>query len=581
MPEMLLPENTDAVVEEVASKISRFDSSMSNLLEEREMFWDMYRGVPKLAHNREKTEGNANIAASTMQEAVETLTGTIYAMLTAADPNFSVTGLSGDSPPDALRKVSHLLRYQRQRVGYKSKLLPAIRSAVINGSVFIDQPWISWPSGTLPVWEATGFKVKPMHQVFWQPSAVDIKESDYIGTVDAVTRSQIRRMAAGDPKESVWIKAGVDESLADGESNDMMPEEVKRKLESLGYTDFKDSRELAIYWGPLESEGINTDMVVGLVNRKHLVRYHPSPYPWGLRPIMHCPYISTENEPAGLGVGHQMKEIQKWINSNLNRSMDVVTFSLLNMFIASRYAGLKYQNLKVRPWNVIEVDDINGIKNLVPDVNSASYGLKIYELLVEMARNSTGATPTLQAVITEASASEVRIAQNNSIRRVSNTAEIMAETLIREHLIFSHYSNVKFLDRPIWMRVAGVEEPLRIFPGDINHQIDIDVKIVTDKDFTPQTIKNYLQLLQILTSVRNQIPANVNLLPIIEDLVVKLGSDPSKIFTPTAPTPPNPQALLGLLQKDAAMRQGPAGPVESANVAMGGVNGIQGLEGGI
>lgn len=584
MAEPIPPKNPEDIIKEVVDNVQRFESNTSEFLTDRDLFWDMYRGVPKLAQNRERTEGLANLAIPTTGEAVDTLANTLYSMLTASDPNFEINALRGDIPEQNLFKISHLLKYQQEKIKYKKKLMVALRSTVLNGHVFVEQPWVSWPPGPTPIWEACDFIVRPLIQMFWSPSAAQLEFSDYIGTLDIVTPSRIRALASMDFEGSTWIPGNIELGIAEGHNLEFVPQEVRTRLETLGYKDFKNNMELIIQYGPLESEGIKEDMVVGVLNRKHLVRYHPSPYPYGFRPYRLANYKETENQPLGMGVGHEMKEIQKWINSNMNRVMDVITFSLFNMHFISRLSGFKVRDARPRPWSFIEVDDVNGVQPVRPNERSAEFGIKLHEILVELARNRTGATPTLQAVITDASASEVRIAQNNSLRSVSNTAEILGETLIREVQLFQHYNNMRFLDHPIWMRVSGIQNPVSIFPSDIQADIDIGMKIVTDKDFTPKGLQNDIELLKVLTSIRSVLPGvdpGPIILDTIQSIVRKLGRDPSKISLqqqqpsslPSITQGANPQVAAGLLNKERVMAEPMTNPTEVLNVLRGQLNG--------
>lgn len=579
-----LPENQKAIIDEIQSKIIEHEQGTHDFLKERELFLNMYRGVAypssRVGTNLRipAEEGLARTTVPTTAEAVETLTNAIYTMLTAADPNFELTSSTGKINSSLLFKNTQLLRIQDDQIKFKRKLMIAIRSLVLNGTSFVEQPYISFPyNESNPSIEATDFVPRSWHQMFWMPSAVNLDYSDFMGTLDILSPGQLYNFSQMDPDQSTWMPANIQEALSKSEDEGgFVAPEVRTKLTSLGYKDFKKNLELAVYWGPLESIKTREDYVVGIVNRKFLVRFHPSPYPRGIRPFRIAHHIETEDQPLGIGVGHQMKYQQKWINTNINRTMDVITFGLFNMMIASKFAGIDPRKMRIRPWSIIEADDINAIREFKPDLQSAAMGIKLHEILVEQARNHTGATPTLQAVITEASASEVRIAQNNSIRRVSNEAEIIAHEFIRERIKLNQLNNALFLDRPIWLKAADLEDSMMMFPSEVLKNVNVQIKIVTDKDFAPQMIKNSLQLLQILTSIRNMIPEDVDVRPIVAEVVRRLGVDPSKVFIPKPPVPQiNPQAILGLLNKERGLTQPPTSIAESVNESLGGLNGME------
>lgn len=575
----MTPSNPEKVVKEVVDKLEHYESKFSQFIDERETHIKMYKGTPFIESKRGDMEGMAATRAGTTQEAVEALVNALFAMLTANDPNFEPAALRNDIPQDQIYKITQLLRFQLFQTKYKRKLMVALRSLVLNGSVFIEEPWVSYPGGKNPIWEATDFIPRPLYQVFFAPTATYLDNPDFMGTLDIISPHKLRSLSLMDDAQKAWLKDGIDAALA--KDTEAISSNIKNRLTSMGYTDFKNTMELITYHGPLESENIYEDMDVGIVNREFLVKYYPTP---GLRPIRVVHHIEIEGETLGYGVGHQLKDLQRWINSNRNRVMDVITFALYSMFFYNKFTGLKMRDLKIRPWSFHEVDDVNGIKPITPDLNAANYGLRLEELLQAEARNITGASPQLQAMITEATASEVRIAQSNSIRRVANEAEIIADELIRNHLIVMHKNNWQYLDRPIWVRASGMTGPERIFPNEIQHDLDFFPKIVTDKDFAPAMIKNSLQVLQILTSIRNIPPKGINvdmlLSNLIMELVRRLGIDPSPALmpqeqTPEQATPERVQAMLGLLNRERAMA-GPASPQESMSESLGAINGMGG-----
>src|SRR3990167_10549523 len=477
MPE--LPSNYEEIAEEVAEAISSHESAYYNILNERELFLDMYKGTNYTAYKVKSRASLSNLPAPTIAEAVETLANTIFTMLTAAAPNFNLTSLTGSTSAGSLFKMTQLLRMQHDKTKRKRKLMAAVRSLVLNGSAFVEQPWISWPPGEAePAWEATDFIHRPFPNMFWMPKAISIDYSDYIGSIDVISANRLQALAEMDAEGAAWTKMGVAIALKETESEDYTGSEIRQRLTALGYSDFKGCKELATYYGPLKSvDGGKAEWVVGLVNRKFIVRFHKSIYPRGLRPFRFAKHIELENDPLGIGVGHQLQFQQRYINSNLNRTMDCITLATFHMLLANRYNGLKTDDMKIHPMAVIEADDINGVREFGSDPQAAAQGLKLHEFLINQARSHTGATDVLQAVITEASASEVKIAQSNSMRSVSNKADIIAEEFIREAVYFDNFNNYLFLDQPIWVKAAGMDRPNLIYPIDIAKNIDVMPKI--------------------------------------------------------------------------------------------------------
>lgn len=574
MPE--LPPNVEAVIEEVSSKIADHESAAFNILSERELFLDMYKGTNYTAYKVQSKASLSNLPSPTIAEAVETLTNTIFTMLTAYDPNFTLTSLDGRQDPSSLFKNTQLLRMQHDRTKRKKKLMAAVRSNVLNGSSFVEQPWISWPPGeSNPAWEATDFIHRPLPNMFWMPKAISIDYADYIGSVDAISANRLKALAEMDQEGAAWSKFGVAIALKETESEEFTGTEVRQRLSSLGYSNMKGTKELATYYGPLDSvDGGRQEYVVGLLNRKFIVRFHKSLYPRGMRPFRFAQHIELENDPLGIGVGHQLQFQQRYINSNLNRTMDCITLATFHMLLANRYNGLKTDDMVISPMAVLEADDINGVREFGSDPQAAAQGLKLHEFLVNQARSHTGATDVLQAIVTEASAAEVKIAQSNSMRSVSNKTDLLAEEFVREAVCFDNFNNYIFLDQPIWLNAVGMQHPVMIHPIDIARNINPVPRIITDKDYTPQKIKNTLQLLQILTSIRNQIEPNSPIWGLVSELVGSLGYDPSRFTPGQMQMQPNPEAMAGLLAKESAMAQPGGNLAERFIQAQQGVNQI-------
>ena len=152
----------------------------------------------------------------------------------------------------------------------------------------------------------------------------------------------------------------------------------------------------------------------------------------------------------------------------------------------------------------------------------------------------------------------------------------MAEEFIREAVYFENFNNYLFLDRPIWIRSVGMERPSLVHPMDISKNIDVIPRIVTDKDYVPQRVKNDLQLLQILTSIRSSLPPDTDPTEIIVSLARSSGHDPAKIF-PSRFMPRRPNnvgSLFGAMNKEAAMAQPQAAPGEQFVQAQQGMNQI-------
>ena len=554
----------DEIIAEVSSKIEEFESQHQDKLLRTGAAWDMYKGVPGAAHRRE-ADGLANTFVYESPRIVDALTTTQYRMMMSQAPFWEARGQTGNVSDDILYRNSALLERQLEWVQYRKNLYRALKSANLMGTVVVEQPWLQGPmvDGS-PTWEAAGFIPRPINQVFFAANAVDMESADYIGTIDIVTNYRLLQFAESDPQQTAWSIAGLYDAMQD--PNEKLPQAVMNRLTSARSISIKGIKTMETYYGPLECAQGGGEWVVGLVNRRHLVRLHRPPIPERPLRVAYASWI--EQEPYGLGI-KDSELLQKMLNSNRNRVFDLITFGLYSMFKLDRYAGLDLREARIRPWNFLIMDNIQGIEPMRPDMNAAQFGIKLEEMLKEEFQSRTGAAKNLQAITTDVTATEVNVVMDNATRKIGVDAEIMAEPLCRQPLYYMHKMNQLFVDQPIWIAATGERGPMMVSPSDVAHNLDFKVKIVTDKDFRPNRLRRLIELIQILTSVRNDIPA-LNLLPLIAEAVRLHDVNPALVTNPPQ-SMQQPQmmdlamqnferqrARLGLLTKEGGMFGQPA-----------------------
>src|SRR6185503_19711503 len=209
------------------------------------------------------------------------------------------------------------------------------------------------------------------------------------------------------------------------------------------------------------------------------------------------------------------------------------------MWLRDRMSGINKGDLKLRPLGVVDTDDMNGIKALFPDLRGAELGLKIEEIQKAEFQGNTGATPNLQANVTDASATETSIAQNEAIRRVSVVAEELAESFVRDYQTRKHEHNLRWLETDLWMAVTGTEKPIRVNRNTIAPEVDIMARVTTDKDFRPKRIENLLKAYQMLTSIRSRPNVLIDETPVAKEIIAALDVNPRAVFRDVNNIAPN------------------------------------------
>jgi hypothetical protein len=519
---------------EIKEKVDYWHSRLTSQLYRFNTYADFWRLVKPSRSG--SLDGFSNPQVTETTRATEAIATFLHRALTSAQPNFQLLSHNPMVDQESLWKSETVLEWQKTVTQYPRKLLKGLRSCALMGTVAAEEPFVV----NKPYFEATDFVPRSLLQIAFDPIAIDMAMSGWHAAIDFVTEDMLLNLAEKMP--GVWDKDAIQNVCDSAKQYGNMTPEVIARLAAAGYYSFSGGPSTAnvshvfymvTYYGPLKENPLpnNQDWVVTVVNDQHIIRAHPSPYK--RRPFVFAHLNEFELEPYGYGVGRVAEAIQPELNSNRGRMHDTITFSLFNMWIATRMANIKTAQLRIKPWGVVETDDADGLKPIRPQLEGVNFGVQLENLMKNEFRATTGATDNLQALVTEATATESSIAQSEAVRRLSVMAEIIAEPLVREHISKMHENNETFLDQPFWVANTGEgKPPFRVFPNDIARDAQVMIKIVTDKDFKPQRNKDLLQFLQTVTSIRSQNPqlGQMNLMPFVNEFARSVGVDPKSVW---------------------------------------------------
>jgi hypothetical protein len=515
---------------EIREKVNFWHTRMSNHLMRFNTYADFWRLIrPARAAD---LSGFANPQVTETIRATEAVGTFLYRACTSAQPNFQFLSSNPWVSEEDLWTAEQVIIWQQTVTQYRRKLLKACRSVALMGTVGIEQPWVV----NMPYFEATDFLPKSLLQVGFDPMSFDISLSPYHFVIDFVTPDQLRELARKMP--DVWDAESIEQAITSSSNAKNIPSEVTSRLAQAGYSMFSGSgnvsnvMQLVIYYGNLKSDPSGNEWCAATVNDMATVKFHQNVYK--RRPITFGHLMEFELEPYAYGVGHIAEQTQPEINSNRGRMHDTITFSLFNQWLINRAANIKTSQMKIKPWGGIEVDGDPDtmIKALRPQLEGVNFGLQLENMMKQEFRGATGATDNLQALVTEASATEASIAQTEAVRRLSVQAEIFSESVLREHISKMHENNMTFLDKPFSIAATGRFDQIKVYPADLALDIEVQTKVVTDKDFRPQRNKDLLQFLQVVTSIRSQNPQlqQVNLQPFVEEFARGIGMNPKQVW---------------------------------------------------
>lgn len=524
-------DNESKLIEDVLSGIRDWENDMSThfgLMNEWAMSYRM-----KNALKEKRPDGVSRNMTAETPRAVNALATSITAMQMTNDPCFELR--SDEASEERLFQLEK--RYQKQLINleFERKLLKGNRGMCLFGTQVWEEPLMSFPANMENPWyQGTDFIPLSLLQVPFRSGVYDMNYSDFLGGIHEFSPNFLRFVTSGSIWDHEKIEAAIQDKAGFGQEGYAKSAINTRRAQAL-YTELKEGRQELILWhgrlsdyeNPLIAEMWQkygrtddlkgSDLTVGILNRKYLIRFHPTPYgTWHhMHKIGH--YIEFELEPYGYGVGALGHELQKDMNRIQRRINDAQLFDIYSMKFVGNGAGLKTNNLNIFPYALIPVPgDVNQIKDIRPNIEGIINGIKLNEWTREDFRGVTHATNTLQATADKGStATEASLLSNEALRAVSMTVRANA------HVMRGHFET---------MHKNEIDQN----PYDSNYvrNVEFILKLATDKDNRPEHSKKLLEFLSLTTSIRQTMPLDYNPMPILKYLARAVGIDPREMSEP-------------------------------------------------
>ena len=557
------------ILDEVVGKAEDYEASMTGFMAEVGEWAGLYKAV----RPARKRGAFSNPRSTEFYRASTALSTLMFRMMTSADPYFSCNAVDMGTSYDDLTTLLHVFKTQLKYSKYKQNLLRACNFMVPFGTVIAQEDYrivgVSPFGRRVPV---TTFTPRVLDQVFFDRGTIDIDEADWISTSDVTSNAALKRLAEEDDDlKTPWNKEALLEAAEMKEnSNTMNPRVLQRLTRNGSFSDdaFLAKKEMLMYYGKLDSLNDGVEYVCALVNRKIMVRFHANRFQHGKRQFRIAKFVDFDSA-LGIGLG-QLAPLHRSMDANMQKIQDSIAFATYSPW-KRRKNTVDDEDLEIRPMQIINVDDPSDLTPLDVPTRGAEMGLKLDEILKQEFRNASGATDTLQAILTEATtASAVTLAQNEGMRRISVGTEIAAESLVREHLEVMHWNNVQNIKAPFNINRAGVAT--RVYPDQLKVDLEFETKVTTDKDFRPQRLEKLINLIQILTSTKSQHPdqMSISILPLVKQVAYMLDVNPEDVIQGPTQQPimgaPELSGLGGL-----SVPSAPGGPAELASVPGGDV----------
>jgi len=567
------------IIEEVAEKVTDFENKQTEWLADSEEASEVFRVKPP----KRKSDNTFSNPRQTENFRATTAIGTLmYRMMTADDPFFNLNSTDLDADYDKLDTLTHVFKTQLKYARYRSNLLKACHFAPAFGTVFCQEDYriigVSVFGRQVPV---TTMTPRSIDQVSFDTGSFGLNADEgctWVATCDITSSADLMRLASEAKQlDAPWNPRALEAAAKTKEDPTKMNWRVAERLRRSGFNideALDKKKELCFYQGVLECMNDGIEYVVVLINRKTMVRFHPNRNQSGRRNLRIGKWVDFDGQ-TGLGLHTLLGGTHRTMDSNRQKETDLASMLGYNMWGAVENS-VNTDDLEIGPLNVVPMQGKGDLFPIGPDPRSAAALASLDERIKQEYRAASHAADSLQAIVTDATATGTSLAQNESLRAISVHAEHLAEPLVREHLENMHANNVQNIRAPFNINKAGVIGGVRVYPSDLRMDLDIEAKTTTDKDFSPKVLERTLQMLQILTSTKSNHPdqMQISILPLVKRAAYQLQINPNELIYKT------PMGVPQSAGMDAGAMLGMGGgtiPPEMMGAMGGGMGGIETL----
>jgi hypothetical protein len=547
--------NAYALEEEVETFFAEIHKDITPVLREWKKSGNNYERMYFCIPPDEKSyNGLANLYEPEFFKAVETLAANIYLILFADDPFFLVLG--NEPGDDGQAKIQQaLLEYQFKHSELYSRMMAALRHLCIYENIIIrvfwnlkmkevweqDKEGAIWTKNTI-LSDNPDFEIVNQEDFFIDPSSPSVEAAKWCFYRKKMSKSEIIKMK----KDGLLDDTDFLETVSDKTEGETENEQIKEEsFKSLGF-DIKNYHkkdfDVYEYWGEIPKKWIiktasqegakedNDTMIEGkfiIVNGKLAKRPIENPYFHQAKPFIVCPLIPVTNKVIGTGISRVLEKPQYEINDTHNQILDHKTFSIFGLWLKNRAAGIKKKDMKIIPRNVIDCDDINGVREIYPNPVAFNNAVETVNMLKENFRQTSSANTTIQGIPVggRRTAAEISTLYGESSTRIKFLALNIGENLLKPLLKMYYQLNQQYLDRAQTIRIVGDNGAIAyqtIQPDQVAGDFDFVPKVVTDAGNRMQMRQSFTDFLAMLGQVNagNIIPpqAIYNLIRKIYDL---------------------------------------------------------------
>ncbi len=276
-----------------------------------------------------------------------------------------------------------------------------------------------------------------------------------------------------------------------------------------------------------------------------------SPFKHGKRPFEECWYRRVLGRWYGIGIGEDLRDLQRYVNTVVNQRIDNAEIVQHKMFLYRKGAGIDPRMLIARPGGAIPVNDpASDIRELeYTDIRQSSYTDE--QNIYRLAQQVTSAFDIIRGGGNPETASEAIIQErgaSGAFSHIKRYVNAYLERVVEQVMQL----NMQFLDNEVVIRIIGNQDELRDFDDvlgtsqqirttqkfrfitlkttkEIQGLFDFDVDIDESAPINKAVLINFLQREIELAA---QIPqSGVNVGELFKELHSNMGLKGSRFFS--------------------------------------------------
>ena len=489
---------------EINEKITNYESRMSKRLIRWVETAELYAGKTSITRENSKLSPNS----SELYKAVRAISNMQYRMLTGQKPWYELECMdimgyddpNSKRPPDyKLLKTEHYIGNQLELSRFNKGLYRALVQLNLYGSVAIHEQYEPLRASFLGRKRfITSYRPVSLINCAFELSSYDIEESGWVAISDIQAKTTLNKIKSHDPDGKLYNLTEVDKVL---NSPDFAPKVnmwVTQRMVWSGYIDaqFKGGIERRTYYGPLECMNDHEEYCIEIINREHIIRMEAFE---GIRPVRVATVNTLDVEPHGNGLGDQFRPLLSKIDESESSLLNMITLAGASMFAKQKSLEDEDMEFNVRTLGILNLNNPE-LHAISPDPNNIKAVAEYNGMKVQNFRQGSGATDTLQALVSgeSATATEVSLSMNEAVRALSVASEIVAPILCADHIKVILQNAQKYNTEPFVLHINGI--PATILPSDLLIDVDVRVKTMTDQDFRPAKLARLREGIQLMMS---------------------------------------------------------------------------------